>query len=170
MVWMLGRNIGRSLYGLSVSLATLGSTLDVGESALYIQIIKYTLYMTNLTFQKEGSQFHWMYDLINEFYTQPYSVSPVRSNEVQLLQSHIRTFFFLRLLSAFWSRRLLSCSFIFFFTFNVMILLWGILMPKLPRFCPFDEFCLFFFSLSQAAFPPKHSTFELNDGHAVKRI
>lgn len=43
--------------------------------SVYIQIIKYTFYMTNLTFQKEGSQFHWMYDLINEFYTQPYTVS-----------------------------------------------------------------------------------------------
>lgn len=48
--------------------------------SVHIQIIKYTLYMTNLTFQKEGSQFHWMYDLINEFYTQiPYlSLAPAQ--------------------------------------------------------------------------------------------
>lgn len=65
----------------------------------YIQIIKYTLYMTNLTFQKEGSQFHWMYDLINEFYTQPYCV-PLSCSvslplQVELLQSsNIWTFFF----------------------------------------------------------------------------
>lgn len=51
--------------------------------------------MTNLTFQKEGSQFHWMYDLINEFYTQPSSASlALAADEIQTFAVAYLSIFF----------------------------------------------------------------------------
>lgn len=126
--------------------------------SVYFQIIKYTLYMTNLTFQKEGSQFHWMYDLINEFYMQPYS-GPGRTltlpgGEVE----YLNIFCFLV--------RLAVSRLVYLFFFCCYVQRHDFIMGNINAEAPsFLSIRWFFFFLSFPAFPLTHST--LNERHSM---